>query len=718
LHAGLRDAFTKTLSSEKFSMHGYWFTDTLGALEAAVLFIPFFLAPGFLLGNLSDELEFRGRSAAERFLLSLVLSASVSPVLAVLLVRFSSLTVAIALFLLAAAVSLALVLREFLGRGVKSWSLDRTTWIALGMMAIWVALALVSLVDWQKGDKLYITYAAYDHSIRVMMVDAVARTGVPPRNPLFYMSGAPVLRYYYYWYVLCAFPVHLAGISPRASFNGSVFWSGFALAALIPLYLKHFSCEQQRLRLKSLVGIGLLLVTGYDLFPFIWLSRRLGALWGDTEWWDTNQVASWIGSLIWVPHHVASLIACLVGFLLLIALPEDTSNRQRIWTALLAGAAFSSAAGLSIYVTFVFAVFIVVWVAIILVWKGPKTFFPYAVAGLFSLILALPYLNDLRGPSRAGSSFAFFAFRDYPVAQQWLRLQGVTDAVVLRFSRFPALFVVYFFEFGLYFLVGAYCLRTATRQRWRLSVRQYAGWLMFTICLLVVTFVSSDASGVNDLGFRGILVVQFVLLIWAAPLVSELFLPSGESQLGAEWKVAFALSVVVGVLGTLMQLGVLRAYAPVIDEGISLRTEPWMGPLPGLGMHTLRMRRSIEQLKAITPRNAVLQYNPVGPDLFLMHLYADRQAAVGDDSCGTSFGGDWKECQQVLPFIDAAFYQPEAARAWNMDQFCDSIGINTLVATSSDPVWADKASWVWTRPTLLATDSLRAMNCGTHPPEK
>jgi hypothetical protein len=699
-------------------MHSYTLTDLIGTLGATVLFIPFFLPPGFLLGYVSDVLGFRARSAAERFLISVVLSVSISPILAVLLVRITSLSVAVALFLFAAAAALSLVLRQFLSRDTKGLRLAPTTWIALGMMAIWVALAVFSLVDWQFGDRLYLPYAAYDHSIRVMMVDAVARTGVPPRNPLFDLGATPVLRYYYYWYVVCALPVHLAGISPRASFNGSVLWSGFALAALIPLYLKHFSCEQEHRRLKSLVGIGLLLVTGYDLIPFVWLEGHLRKLWGDIEWWDTNQVTSWIGSLIWVPHHVASLIACLTGFLLLSTLPEEARNRERIWAALLAGAAFSSAAGLSVYVTFVFAIFLVVWTLTILVWKGPVQFLTYVGAGLITVLLALPYLGDLRAPSKAGSRFAFFALRDYPVAQQWLRLQGVTDALVLRMSRFPTVFIVYFFEFGLYFLVGCYCLRREIRKGWKLTVREWAAWVMFVLCLVIVSLVSSDATGTNDLGFRGILVVQFVLLIWAAPLVSELFLPKGESQLEAGWKIAISLSIILGVLGTLTQLGVLRAYAPIIDAGISRRTEWWMGPMPGLGQHALRMRKSIEGLKAVAPPSAVLQYNPIGDDVFFFHLYGDRQAAAGDDSCGTPFGGDWEKCRQALPHMDAAFSARQTARPGDIDQFCDLYNINILVATDSDPVWKNEAGWAWTRPPLFATDVLRAIACGTHPPPK
>jgi hypothetical protein len=693
-------------------MLGYTVVDLLGTLEAAALLILFLLPPGFLLGQASNVLGFRGRSAAERFLWSIVLSLSVSPILAVLLVRFCSLTVAVSLFLLAAAAALLLVGRELLSAKSKSWRPDRTTWVALCMMVLWAGLALFTLVDLQFGDRLYLPYSAFDHSIRTMLVDAVARTGVPPRNPLYGLGGAPVLRYYYYWYVLCALPVHLAGLSPRASLNGSVLWSGFALAALIPLYLKHLFEERENLRFKSIVGIGLLLVTGYDLIPFVALSRWLGALWGDMEWWDTNQVTSWLGSLIWVPHHVASLTACLTGFLLLIALRDDAGNRDRIWTALLAGAAFSSAAGLSVYVTFVFAAFTVVWVLTLLFVKRPEVFFTYVGAGAFSILLALPYLEDLRAPSKVGGRFAFFMFRDYPPAQAWLKFHGVTNALALNLSQVPTLILVYFFEFGVFFLVGCYCLRREMRNHWKIPFRQRAAWVMFSVSLLLVSVAASDSTGVNDLGFRGILVLQFVLLAWAAPVVSELFLPEGRSRLGLAWKIALSVSLLVGAIGTLTQLAVLRFYEPIVDAGKSRRTEEWMGPSPNLGKHTFRIRQSIERLKRYTPRSSVLQYNPRGADVFLFHLYADRQAAAGDDSCGATFGGDPQKCEQALRYIDAAFNSPNATRTWNMDQFCDAYQINLLVATNSDPVWKDGGSWVWTRSPLLANDTLRAFTCG------
>ena len=697
-------------------MQSFTMTDTMGTLAATVLLGLFLLPPGFLLGYASNVLAFRQRSASERLLISLALSMAVVPVISVLLVRVAGMTVALALFLLAAIAACVMLARQYKAQPSGCSLPQRSTWFALAMMLAWVCLALFCLVDWDTLGRLYISYSAYDHSIRVMMVDAALRTGVPPRNPLFDLGTAPTLRYYYYWYVICALPVRLGGLTPRAGLNGSVVWSGFAVAALVPLYLKHYMGVVERLRFMSLVGIALLMVTGYDLLPYLYLTHRLRAIWGDTEWWDTNQVASWIGSFVWVPHHIAGLVACLVGFLLLSMLSTQSSPRERIWSISLAGAAFASAAGLSVYVTFTFAIFILIWTLIVLLREPTQMFVNYASAGIVSLLLSLPFLSDLRAPSKAGSRFASFAFRDYEVAQQWLKLQGVHDPAILAFSRYPSTVVVYFFEFGLYFLVGWLCFRQAMRQKWQLTTRQLAAWTMLGVCLLVVTFLSSDATGANDLGFRGILVVQFVLLIWAAPWVSGIFYPSDANRLSAGWRIALALSVLLGVCGTLLQVGILRAYAPMIDAGISRRTEPWMGPLPGLGQHTRLMREGIEELKRVTPRTAVLQYNPIGSDVFLFHLYANRQVSVGDESCGTTFGGSWEECKQVLPYLNAFFNRPnEEAAKWSLDEICDDIHVDVIAVTSSDKAWYETQSWVWTRKPLVANDALRAFRCGTHP---
>ena len=119
-------------------------------------------------------------------------------------------------------------------------------------------------------------------------------------------------------------------------------------------------------------------------------------------------------------------------------------------------------------------------------------------------------------------------------------------------------------------------------------------------------------------------------------------------------------------------------------------------------------------MKANTPRSAVVQYNPATADLNVFHLYADRQVAAGDDGCGATFGGELEKCKQVYPYIDAAFNKPTISNGWDMDRFCDTLQINVLVATNSDPVWKDARSWVWNRPPLFSDGIMRAFACGRH----
>ncbi|MDR3763159.1 MAG: hypothetical protein P4M01_03605 [Acidobacteriota bacterium] len=690
-------------------LHNYTLIDLLGAVEAAALFALFFLPPGFLAAYGAKLFRFRERSGAECLLWSVTLSTAISPILAVLVTRCFGLTFCTGFFLAMAAAALALLARM---TQIRATFRERYVRIGLLLMAVWIVLALVTVPDWQTGDRLYVSYIAYDHGYRTLFVDAAARTGVPIKNPLFLLKSAPSLRYYYYWYVVCAMPVRMAGLQARAALNGSILWSGFAMAALIPLYLKYFCEAREKLRAQSLVGIGLLLVTGLDVIPFTLLSLRLGYLWGDMEWWNTNPVFSWVGSMIWVPHHLACLVACLIGFLLLSTLPEQAGWRERSIAALMAGAAFASAAGLSIYVTLVFAIFIVLWTLVVLVKNGPEAFFTWAASGAVCVVLSLPYLHELQAKSSVGRGLAFFAIRDYDPAYLWMKLHGITNLAALTALRFPTLLVMYAIEFGVFALVGWYRLRRDFRERSKLTLRQVAAWAMLLVCLVAVSVLASDSTGNNDLGERGILPVQFILLLWAAPLVSDLFSREGRARLGKGWTIALSSTLAIGLLSTAAQLMLLRVYAPVIDAGLATRTEPWIGRVPGFGRRSLELRRALDEMKAVTPRDAVLQYNPFTPDQNFLHLYTERQVTAGAEDCGAGFGGDEDECKQAIPYIRAVFTAPREVADWDLDRFCGVMHINLLMPANNDPAWRDPASWVWSRKALYAGDTLRTIPCG------
>jgi hypothetical protein len=706
-------------------MQNFTVVDMVQTTLAAFAFALFLLPPGYLLGLASNVFQMRTRSAAEKLLFSSALSVAVTPILAVLLWRVSSYKVTVAVFLLLALISISTLVRQLpLPAGFLS-RVRRSTWIMLGMMLAWFLLVQLSLADLQVGHRLYINYVAFDHSVRVPFVEAAARSGVPPRNPFYGLGAIPVLRYFYYWYVVCALPMQLFGLSAKACLDASVVWSGLGLASTIPLFLKHFLGETEHLRRKSVIGIALLAVTGLDLIPYALMVHRDHAFLPDMEWWDPNQVTSWLGSLLWVPHHVAALTASMVGLLVLSTIDEECAPRQRIWAVVLSGLALASAAGLSVYVAFTFAVFIVVWTLLTLGQKKLKTFVAYIAAGVFSLLLSWPYLLDLLSKNvslgvnaaKGSERFVFLSIRDYPDALELLGKMGIHNSLLLNLAKVPILLLVYIFEFGFFALIMVLCLRRDWRNPLPLARQRRMAWMMFAVCLLTMSFVKSETSGANDLGFRGILVVQFILLIWSAAIVHDAFFRSdaaAQPGLVAPWiRISLICTLVLGVAASAFQLIALRCYAPLADAGKTGRSgESFLGA-PGFAERTYWMREGFGRLNGLTSPTTSVQYNPVGVEVLVSHLYSTRQAVMGDPLCGSAFGGEVEKCKQTFSYFATVFNAPAAMRNWNLDAFCDDFRVNVLVATDADPVWQDRESWVWIRPNLLANPMMRAVACGS-----
>ena len=249
---------------------------------------------------------------------------------------------------------------------------------------------------------------------------------------------------------------------------------------------------------------------------------------------------------------------------------------------------------------------------------------------------------------------------------------GLHNPMLLSLLKVPVLLVVYFVEFGFFALIVWLCLRTDTRSSTPLSRQRRMMWMMFVICLLTMSVLQSDSSGSNDLGFRGMLVVQFVLVIWATPIVHDVFFRSSSEvaiDLGARrWiKAALVLTLVLGVAGTACQLLALRIYPLLADAGKITRSESFLGS-PGFAERTYWLRQGFDQLNALTPSTAAVQYNPTGNETVMAHLYSTRQAAVGDPECGSPFGGDLQKCKQMYPYVAAVFNSPDDIRDWNLDR--------------------------------------------------
>src|SRR5581483_569095 len=114
--------------------------------------------------------------------------------------------------------------------------------------------------------------------------------------------------------VVCAAVARLAHLSARAVFIASCIWGGFSLAAIAGLYLKHFLGAGNLLRRQFLCCISLLTVGGLDVC--LTVLSLLHVTSPNVTVLSDGQLPSWYNSLLFVPHHLASLICCMLAFLL------------------------------------------------------------------------------------------------------------------------------------------------------------------------------------------------------------------------------------------------------------------------------------------------------------------------------------------------------------------------------------------------------------------
>ena len=110
---------------------------------------------------------------------------------------------------------------------------------------------------------------------------------------------------------------------------------------------------------------------------------------GRIESWNMP-IMSWMNSIMWVPNHVASAVACMTGLMLFLnALQREKKNL--LIATFFVGASFASALGLSVWVTFTFLVFWVVWMLVSAFRNLERRWVGWMMLpGVFAIILSPP----------------------------------------------------------------------------------------------------------------------------------------------------------------------------------------------------------------------------------------------------------------------------------------------------------------------------------------
>jgi hypothetical protein len=752
--------------------------DIAGSLRSVVAFEAVLLAPGYCFAWTCNLLGFRGRGVGERLAWSVAISFAVVTIAAILLGKYVSLTAVCWLAGICAAGFMGLVSREVwlqkdsrLHSGVGCW------WglVAVGVTAAWVLFVVVELVDVGVGSHMYLSVTVFDHALRAAFTDSVLRTGVPPANPIYWPGHAVPMRYYYFWYVLVAAATRLAGATARQAMIASSAWSGFGLASVVALYCKNFLGDRIDFHpsrkttgrwmghpSRLAIALGMLMVTGLDILPVIAKALARMPTDGDMEWWSGNGVCSWVDSMLWVPHHVAGLVCCLMGFLL-VWMSKGQTGLQRLGSGVLAGLAFASAFGLSTWIAIAFALVMLVWMIWAMVWERASRgrVAVLLLAAAVASIALVPYLAELHGdasematlnatsgayeikPQAGGGSggthLLGFAIRPIiPVdslnGMPWIARMAREHPVAERTTAGVLLLVPgYFVELGFYGFVLGVALWAMRRGRLDEAGRTAA--VLAGSGLAVATFLRSTVIANNDFGLRSSLIMQFFLLLlavlwWEGGLAGTR--PDGTVLAGSNCWLHRSMIVMVwlGLAGTIYQSIVLRVYLPVEER---LRDPQ----AKGLSEWTMALRQGFDAMDGRVAKNAVVQYNSEQTEEFFslaQELTVRRQTARGETGCGAEFGGDVGQCERVEQDVAQLFgaelqdalvkgenqpYGPSSTGVLSAAQaraICGRLGVSDLVATRWDAVWHDPQGWVWNLPEVVGTYDIRVIDCASARP--
>jgi hypothetical protein len=676
--------------------------DVFGVGLAFLVFPLFVVVPGYVVAWGVDLFGFRTRRLTMRFLIGLTLSIALVPVVIYLLERLTGRWGVWALFGLVWVVFLAQVIREpqFLRYALEQplFAQRRTRNIAALLLCCWLIIGTFSLIDLQIGDRLLWSTTTYDYQTRSAATASIVRWGVPLINPEFYPGAPQISPFHPYWFQLCSFPAQpgLPFVTARIVVIASVLWVGVALMGTIALFLRFRNAQD--IERRALTGIALLGVSGLDILLIMALGRMyFGYLVGEEGWNGDSQVVTWLGTLIWVPNHIAALVAGIMSVLLLRQLALESETKRRILLSLLAAAGIASALGTGVYVGLVFAVFLIVWAGRALLIRSERPLLGWLIlTGLLAIALSIPYAIDIVRAPQTNTQPAFML---------WVRAFGplvlgdTPQANVIYLALLP---FNYGIEFGFYAIAGWLWWRRSRRQSGVFPPEA----LLLISSLLIITFIKSGAGFVNDLGWRGMLPVQFILLIWAV----ELF----QTRIRQGTRLLLVGTATLGALTTVLFLTAIRFNHPLAEIGFEPRP-PELIHDDQFSRRVFHERALYTHLRETLPPHFIIQMNPsYRYETRAPGLYSERQLVGVIYGQHPPVGAPAAWFDETIRPIQKVF--AESSSLNDARALCQLRNIDVLVARDLDPVWQQPDSWVWVAPpdaVLYDSKFARAIRCGS-----
>ena len=646
------------------------------------------------------------------------------PIFAYLVSRFLSINLlTILLIVITCTALIAHIISLTIRKNRLSFSISTSTMKnAFLLGGLWIIVSLLLLVDIQVGNKLYFANVSNDYTTRIAIVNAISRTGVPPINPSYFPGHPEKLTYlYYYWYILPSI-IDLVGgslVNSRQAMTAGTIWCGIGLMAIIALYLRLRNQQHSDSNWKNaFIGIQLLLVGGLDFIPVvaIELSRRITlghmVLEGTVYNWNMP-IVSWLNAITWVPNHISAAVQCITAMLAILTVDEG-SNKQLIAAGVLAGICFASALGTSTWVTLVFALAWILWAFFLLISKSrKKLFWIMAGAGLLGAGLSIPFVLGLLNHTAGGSASILpvaFYVRPFSLVQ-FLAPEKLQAWVNLLFLP-----VNYLMELGLFLVLGLYRLqhyKVFAKSNHRFIVAETT---LLAVVAIMLSFIYSTEEGINDLGIRGWLLGQFVLLVWATDVIQiwlEKKSPTPKNifgVIGRQPQIGKALQalLVIGLLTTFLEAFLTRTWPMLVDWNIAGFPNT-LSPDTNFGIRNYDAKMAYEYINTHLPIDATIQYNPNISLDRPSGLYGERQVVISDR---TAYGVSATTFQTMQNGVATIF---ELDTTWEeIDKTCKQYSVDTLVINDLDPLWKRLPELEIQRTPLYQNQYYSVISCGNH----
>ncbi len=540
---------------------------------------------------------------------------------------------------LCAAVALAFWRRS---PGLPLWA-----WPLAAVLAMLPALALMP--KYADGGVL-LGPPMFDH-VKVAMIDAMVRQGLPPANPFFGGAATHPLAYYYLWHFSAAVLAKVLGVSGWAA---DIAMDGFTAFASVTLMMG-LAVHMAGRRAAWLVALLCIPASLRPVANWIFGQNDVRA-----SLPPGGDIGAWVNQASWVPQHLASACCVVLSALLIAGLAEGGWLAVPV-LALVVASGFESSTwvGGVAFAVAALAVTPALMVSIRHKARGRFILRAAAAAAMASLLVAPFLISQAHSVAARGAGFPVTIQPYHALAHAGAAGDLLAFWLLILPFNFPALFSAG--ALGMW-----QTLRAQRGQNAMLPV--LAG---FAAACLSVTWLLKSTLDNNDLGWRAALPAVLIMTIFAASAWSR--------WLAGPWRLPAAAALLLAALG-------------LVQSGEKFR-EAWYGQRPADAAGFARSLPLWDAVRRHAAPDARVANNPLmlatmtpWPDDISWALLSDRPSCYAGWASAIAYAAVPRD---TLLNTDTLFKRVFAgeAHAGDVEELASAYGCDVAVLTPKDGAW-------------------------------